>query len=116
MASTSTPPLIQDISFSREAENLGILFAGFVTSSLLYGGTIFQTYAYYSRFPQDSNHIRYFVIFLAIVDTATSASVSAVLYHFLIDMYDIPVDVLVAPVSMCVQYALSFILVFASQL
>ncbi|KAI6101930.1 hypothetical protein F5141DRAFT_1136461 [Pisolithus sp. B1] len=116
MASTPTPTPIPDISFSREAENLGILFAGFVASSLLYGGTIFQTYAYYARFPQDSSRIRYVVIFLAIVDTATSASVSAVLYHFLIDMYDIPVDVLVAPASMCVQYALSFILVFASQL
>ncbi|KAI6111570.1 hypothetical protein EDD16DRAFT_1205173 [Pisolithus croceorrhizus] len=64
----------------------------------------------------DSSRIRYVVIFLAIVDTATSALVSAVLYHFLIDMYDIPVDVLVAPASMCVQYALSFVLVFASQL
>ncbi|KAI6124359.1 hypothetical protein EV401DRAFT_1185599 [Pisolithus croceorrhizus] len=133
MASTLTPTPIPDISFSREAENLGILFAGFVASSLLYGGTIFresllpsshpsdailtlETYAYYARFPQDSSRIRYVVIFLAIVDTATSALVSAVLYHFLIDMYDIPVDVLVAPASMCVQYALSFVLVFASQL
>ncbi|KAI6035811.1 hypothetical protein EDC04DRAFT_2178464 [Pisolithus marmoratus] len=116
MASTPTLTPVPDISFSRETENLGILFAGFVTSSLLYGGTIFQTYAYYVRFPRDSNRMRYFVIFLAIVDTATSASVSAVLYHFLIDMYEIPVDVLVAPVSMCVQYALSFILVFVSQL
>ncbi|KAI6017422.1 hypothetical protein BKA83DRAFT_4327935 [Pisolithus microcarpus] len=112
MASTSTPPLIQDISFSREAENLGILFAGFVTSSLLYGGTIFQTYAYYSRFPQDSNHIRYFCMPVVVVSQPTHPV--GRLYHFLIDMYDIPVDVLVAPVY--VQYALSFILVFASQL
>ncbi|KAI6144753.1 hypothetical protein BKA82DRAFT_888122 [Pisolithus tinctorius] len=116
MASTPTPTPNLNFSSSREAENLGILFAGFVTSSLLYGGTIFQTYAYYARFPQDSNRIRCFVILLAIVDTITSASVSAALYHFLIDLYAIPVDVLVAPPSMCVQYALSFVIVFVSQL
>lgn len=116
MASTPTPTPNLNFSSSREAENLGILFAGFVTSSLLYGGTIFQTYAYYARFPQDSNRIRCFVILLAIVDTIASASVSAALYHFLIDLYAIPVDVLVAPPSMCVQYALSFVIVFVSQL
>ncbi|KAL4075177.1 hypothetical protein V8B97DRAFT_1944804 [Scleroderma yunnanense] len=100
----------------REIENLGVLFAGFVITTVLYGLTFFQTFAYYARFPQDNHRIQYFVISLVIVDTAISALVSAVLYHFLIDMFDVSVEVLYAPTTLCMQYALSPLLIFMSQL
>ncbi|KIM56381.1 hypothetical protein SCLCIDRAFT_245203 [Scleroderma citrinum Foug A] len=100
----------------REIENLGVLFAGFVITTVLYGLTFFQTFAYFARFPQDNRRIRYFVMSLIVLDTAISGLVSAVLYHFLIDMFDVSVEALYAPTTLCMQYALSSLLIFMSQL
>lgn len=100
----------------RELENLGVLFAGFVITTVLYGLTFFQTFAYFARFPQDNRRIRYFVMSLIVLDTAISGLVSAVLYHFLIDMFDVSVEALYAPTTLCMQDALSSLLIFMSQL
>ncbi|KAG6379334.1 hypothetical protein JVT61DRAFT_11794 [Boletus reticuloceps] len=99
-----------------ELENLGLLFIGFVASTVLYGLTFFQTYIYYSRYPRDDPWTRYLVATLCTLDTTATALISEILYYYLIIMFDANMDVLYATTTFCLQYMLSVLLTFISQL
>ncbi|KAF8840600.1 hypothetical protein BDN67DRAFT_630352 [Paxillus ammoniavirescens] len=111
---SSQPPSV--LPSPAEIENLGVLFVGFVAATILYGLTFFQTYNYYSRYPRDLQWIRYLVALLCTLDTVASAIISQVLYYYLIVIFDVNVDILYATTTFCVQYVLSILLTFISQL
>ncbi|KIK80599.1 hypothetical protein PAXRUDRAFT_228207 [Paxillus rubicundulus Ve08.2h10] len=111
---SSQPP--STLPSPAEIENLGVLFAGFVAATILYGLTFFQTYNYYSRYPRDLQWIRYLVALLCTLDTVASAIVSQVLYYYLIVMFDANFDILYATTTFCIQYMLSVLITFISQL
>ncbi|KAF8133210.1 hypothetical protein EV363DRAFT_1469783 [Boletus edulis] len=122
-----------DLPSPIELENLGLLFVGFVASTVLYGLTFFQTYIYYSRYPRDYSWTRYLVATLwcyagyssdgsnlgNVRSSHTVLSLSPTLfrlYYYLIIMFDANMDVLYATSTFCVQYMLSVLLTFISQL
>ncbi|KAJ3520475.1 hypothetical protein NM688_g9157 [Phlebia brevispora] len=51
----------------------GVLFIGFIFGVTLYGLTFFQTYVFYSRFPNESVWVECMVGLLWAIDTATTA-------------------------------------------
>ncbi|KAH7885033.1 hypothetical protein F5I97DRAFT_1928450 [Phlebopus sp. FC_14] len=92
-----------------------------------------ETYIYYFQYPRDSRWLKYLVTALSTLDTAVSAigestlstqstlisavfAVSEVLYYYLIIMFDVNMDILYATTTFCVQYVLSIVLTFMSQM
>ncbi|KAJ8589387.1 hypothetical protein M405DRAFT_862202 [Rhizopogon salebrosus TDB-379] len=51
----------QGVPSPAELENLGVFFVGFIAATFLYGVTFFQSYIYYSRYPNDSRWIKVLV-------------------------------------------------------
>ncbi|EIW81396.1 hypothetical protein CONPUDRAFT_165552 [Coniophora puteana RWD-64-598 SS2] len=107
MSSSATPA-----PSSAEIENLGIIFIGFVAAIILYGLTFFQAYIYFSRFPKDSYYLRLMVGTLCLLDTASSALISEVVYHYLITQFMVQMDTIYATTTLCVELLLSTILTF----
>ncbi|KIJ14998.1 hypothetical protein PAXINDRAFT_180814 [Paxillus involutus ATCC 200175] len=77
-----------------EIENLGVLFVGFVAATILYGLTFFRCTALYSGY----------------------SCICDKLYYYLIVIFDVNVDILYATTTFCIQYVLSILLTFISQL
>ncbi|KIJ61119.1 hypothetical protein HYDPIDRAFT_138279 [Hydnomerulius pinastri MD-312] len=99
---SSTPPP-STLPSSAELENLGVLFVGFVSATVLYGLTFFQTYIYYSRYPKDIQWIKYLVRGLsplsctrALILRQPLLTRAQRLYYYLIVMFDVNMDILYA--------------------
>ncbi|KAG1733029.1 uncharacterized protein EDB91DRAFT_1149949 [Suillus paluster] len=99
-----------------EVENLIVLFMGFAFATFLYGLTFFQSYIYHSRYSNDYTWTRVLVGALFVLDTASTALVSYLLYHYLITMFDVNIEVLDATPAFCIQDVLSVILTLIAQL
>ncbi|KAG1846171.1 hypothetical protein C8R48DRAFT_733471 [Suillus tomentosus] len=99
-----------------EVENLVVLFVGFAFATFLYGLTFFQMYIYFTRYSNDYTWTRILVGTLFVLDTASAGLVSDLLYHYLITMFDVTMDVLYATPAFCIQYLLLVILTLITQL
>ncbi|KAG0698383.1 hypothetical protein DFH29DRAFT_941584 [Suillus ampliporus] len=99
-----------------EVENLVVLFVGFALATFLYGLTFFQSYIYLSRYSNDYIWTRVLVWTLLVLDTASTGLVSDLLYHYLITMFDVNIEVLDATPAFCIQGILSVILTLIAQL
>ncbi|KAG2145811.1 hypothetical protein DEU56DRAFT_182512 [Suillus clintonianus] len=99
-----------------EVENLVVLFVGFALATFLYGLTFFQMYIYFSRYSNDDIWTRVLVGALFVLDTTSTCLVSELLYHYLITMFDVSMDVLYATTTFCIQDLLSVILTLIVQL
>ncbi|KAG1825367.1 hypothetical protein EV424DRAFT_1537706 [Suillus variegatus] len=114
-----------------EVENLVVLFVGFAFATFLYGLTFFreylmvsstfshvvaEMYIYFSRYSNDYTWTKILVGTLFVLDTTSTGLVSDLLYHYLITMFDVTMDVLYATPTFCIQYLLLVILTLITQL
>lgn len=98
-----------------EAENLIVIFMGFTFATFLYGLSFFQIYLYFSRYSKDYTLTKVLVVALFILDTTSTGLVSDLVYHYLISMVDVSMDVLYATPAFCIQDLLSVILILIVQ-
>lgn len=103
-------------SSPAESENIAVIFLGFTFATFLYGLSFFQMYLYFSRYPKDYTVTKVLVAILFILETATTGLVSHLLYHYLITMIDVRMEVLYATIPFCLQVLLSVILIVIVQL
>ncbi|KZT19517.1 hypothetical protein NEOLEDRAFT_1172997 [Neolentinus lepideus HHB14362 ss-1] len=109
---TIPPPLTtEDLD-----QTFGVLFIGFVVSTVLYGLTFFQTYIYFSRYPKDNIWTKCTVGLLSLLDTATSALMSQALYYYLITMFASPFGLLDATSTFCAENGLAILVGFLVQI
>ncbi|KAG1762770.1 hypothetical protein EDD22DRAFT_890016 [Suillus occidentalis] len=102
-------------SSPAESENLAVIFLGFTFATFLYGLSFFQVYLYFSRFSRDYIGIKVLVVTLFFLETSTTGLVSQLLYHYLITIIDVRMDVLYATLPFCIQVLLSVILTIIVQ-
>ncbi|KLO14799.1 hypothetical protein SCHPADRAFT_293354 [Schizopora paradoxa] len=62
----------------------GAAFVGLVTSAVLYGLTLLQTYSYFGRFPRDPLHLKITVFVLWILDTLHLGLCTTAIYWYLV--------------------------------
>ncbi|KAG2087125.1 uncharacterized protein F5147DRAFT_728246 [Suillus discolor] len=82
-----------------EVQNLVVLFVGFAFATFLYGLTFFQMYIYFSRYSNDYTWTKILVYVLDTTSTGLGATTFKrvfLLYHYLITMFDVTMDVLYA--------------------
>ncbi|KIK36588.1 hypothetical protein CY34DRAFT_811200 [Suillus luteus UH-Slu-Lm8-n1] len=103
-------------SSPAESENLAVIFLGFTFATFLYGLSFFQMYLYFSRYSRDYIGTKVMVVILFILDTSITGLVSQLLYHYLITMIDVHMEVLYATIPFCIQVLLSVILTMIVQL
>ncbi|KZP33578.1 hypothetical protein FIBSPDRAFT_924547 [Athelia psychrophila] len=97
MSTTTTPASLQELE-----STLGVLFIGFLISTVIYGFTFFQTYLYFSRFPNDPFWTKL---------TAGSLCV----YYYLIDQFLSPIGLLDATSTFCAENGLAILITFIVQ-
>lgn len=103
-------------SSPAESENIAVIFLGFTFATFLYGLSFFQMYLYFSRYPKDYTGTKVLVFILFFLETATTGLVSHLLYHYLITMIDVRMEVLYATIPFCLQVLFSVILTVIVQL
>lgn len=103
-------------SSPAESENLAVIFLGFTFATFLYGLSFFQMYLYFSRYSKDYTGTKVLVVTLFILETTTTGLISHLVYHYLITMIDVRMEVLYATPPFCIQVLLSVILTLIVQL
>ncbi|KAJ7599260.1 hypothetical protein C8J56DRAFT_1040155 [Mycena floridula] len=76
---SSSSPMNADYELTEvwtDQVKLGMTLLGLVFSSILYGITICQTYAYYQRFPLDPFSVKFMVVALTILDTVSASLIT----------------------------------------
>ncbi|TFK52508.1 hypothetical protein OE88DRAFT_1734485 [Heliocybe sulcata] len=115
-AGNATAALPPPLTTEELDETFGVLFIGFVVSTVLYGLTFFQTYIYFSRYPKDNVLTKCTVGLLSLLDTATSALMSQALYYYLITMFASPFGLLDATSTFCAENGLAILVGFIVQI
>ncbi|KAF9013491.1 hypothetical protein BDQ17DRAFT_1343524 [Cyathus striatus] len=106
------PPGAVQLSLSELENTFGVLFIGYILAIIAYGFTFFQTYIYYSRYPNDHRVIKTTVCLL--LDTATSAL--SELYYYLIFLFPYTEGLYNATKCLQAEIGLSVIAVFTVQM
>ncbi|KAJ7469645.1 hypothetical protein FB451DRAFT_1255198 [Mycena latifolia] len=75
----------------------GPMLIGVLLNMMLYGSLVTQMFVYYQRFPSDSACIRYFMLYLFIVETANVVIECGIIYDPLIIQYGTQAAVSVSP-------------------
>ncbi|KAJ7103761.1 hypothetical protein C8R44DRAFT_887279 [Mycena epipterygia] len=96
-----------DLTLDYLEGSLGVFYIGYVLAAVGYGFTFFQSYFYYTRYPNDSWLVQAAVISLCALDTAMSALSSHTLYYYLVTLFALPVGPEEATTSFCVEILLS---------
>ncbi|EPQ54522.1 hypothetical protein GLOTRDRAFT_139097 [Gloeophyllum trabeum ATCC 11539] len=115
-AGNATAALPPPLTTEELDQTFGVLFIGFVVSTVLYGLTFFQTYIYFSRYPKDNVWTKSTVGLLSLLDTATSALMSQALYYYLITMFASPLGLLDATSTFCAENGLAILVAFLVQI
>ncbi|KAI0801895.1 hypothetical protein BC629DRAFT_150904 [Irpex lacteus] len=101
--------MVEDITDDTQHEldsTLGVLFIGFMLSTVLYGLSTFQMHVYFTRYPRDGRRTKALVLliwsdicrsalsggqlthtFLRVIDTTASTLISRMQYYYLIDRF-----------------------------
>ncbi|KAJ7311542.1 hypothetical protein DFH08DRAFT_897928 [Mycena albidolilacea] len=95
------------LTLSFLEDSLGVYYIGYVFASVGFGFTFFQSYLYYTRYPNDIWLIQATVVILCGLDTAMSALSSHALYYYLVTLLSLPVGPDNATTSFCVEVLLS---------
>ncbi|KAF7370662.1 hypothetical protein MSAN_00699200 [Mycena sanguinolenta] len=88
-------------------DTLGVLYIGYVFAAVGFGFTFFQSYLYYTQYPNDSWLVQSTVVCLCALDTAMSALSSHALYYYLVTLFALPVGPENATTSFCIEVLLS---------
>lgn len=93
----------------------GVLFIGFILGVTLYGLTFFQTYVFYSRFPNERLWMKCTVGLLWTMDTITTALISHMQYFYLISSFLAPWNRLPVTKTFMVEKGLASLAIFVVQ-
>jgi len=95
------------LTMSYLEDTLGVFYIGYVFATVGFGFTFFQSYLYYTLFPNDRWPVQATVVCLCALDTAMSALSSHALYYYLVTLFALPVGPDNATTSFCVEVLLS---------
>ncbi|TCD61280.1 hypothetical protein EIP91_008676 [Steccherinum ochraceum] len=70
----------------------GVLFVGFMFSSAFYGCMFFQTYVFYTRYPNEDAYTKGVVALLSTADTVATGLISHTMYQYLINDFTVSFD------------------------
>ncbi|KAF7356659.1 hypothetical protein MVEN_01000400 [Mycena venus] len=88
-------------------DTLGVFYIGYVLATVGFGFTFFQSYLYYTQYPNDRWPVQATVVSLCTLDTAMSALSSHSLYYYLVTLFALPVGPDNATTSFCIEVLLS---------
>jgi hypothetical protein len=110
------PGTVAVVSLEELERTFGVLFVGYILAMVGYGFTFFQTYVYYSRFPNDHWGVKSMVAVVCALDTITSALASQALYFYLIDLFPLTTLLVDATKTLCAENGLAVLVVYIVQI
>jgi len=110
-----TPATVGSLSLEELERTFGVLFVGYILAMVGYGFTFFQTYVYYSRFPNDHWAMKSTVAAVCALDTTTSALASQALYFYLIELFPFTTELVDATKTFCAENGLAVLAVYIVQ-